>query len=192
MTLDCPKSPAATIAAVRSALDEVFARLDALCTVPDRLLDRRPAYPQAWTVAEHLEHVSLVNHFLLLTVGKGVATALRRARTQAAPAETGDLGRLVPISDPGAFPWEPPAHMLPTGTKEPAEVRALLGRQHDTCLVYLERMGNGVGALCAFRISVYNLGKLDMYEWLYFLAQHGRWHLGFLARRENGECSNKG
>jgi hypothetical protein len=33
-------------------------------------------------------------------------------------------------------------------------------------------------------MSVYSLGRLDIYQWLFFLAQHGRWHLAFLAQRE--------
>ena len=177
---------AATIASVRSALDETFSRLDAWCIMPGERLHYRPPYPEAWTAAEHLEHVFLVNHFLLLTIGKGVATALRRARTQPIPAGESDLACLAPIADPDAFPWEPPEHMVPTGKKPVAEVRDLLAGQRDKSLAHLERMGNGEGALCTFRISVYGLGKLDMYQWLYFLAQHGRWHLEFLARREAG------
>lgn len=27
------------------------------------------------------------------------------------------------------------------------------------------------------------LGRLDMYQWLYFLAQHGRYHLALIERR---------
>ena len=172
-----------TIAAVQRAIDEIFARLDALCACSSDELHHRPAYPGAWTVAEHLEHASLVNHFLLLTIGKGVAVALRRARTQPIPSGESDLARLVPIGDPDAFPWEPPAHMIPTGTKPVHEVRALLNSQHEQCLGLLERMVQGEGRLSSFHMSVYGLGKLDMYQWLFFLARHGHWHLEFLARR---------
>ncbi len=174
----------ATIAAVRRAIDGTFARLDDLCTRPVDYLHHRPAYPDAWTVAEHLEHVSLVNHFLLLTIGKGVATALRRARTLPIPSGENDLSRMAPIADPAAFPWEPPGHMIPTGTQPVAEVRALLAAQHTQCLTYLDRMSAGEGRLCGFRMSVYDLGRLDMYQWLCFLARHGSWHLAFLERRE--------
>jgi hypothetical protein len=76
--------------------------------------------------------------------------------------------------------------MIPTGTRPVTEVREQLTGQHGHCLGLLERMGKGEGALCTFRMSVYGLGRLDMYQWLYFLAQHGRWHLEFLARREAG------
>lgn len=174
----------ATIATVRDTLVDIFARLDAWCARPAERLLYRPAYQDAWSVAEHLEHVALVNHFLLLTIGKGVATALRRARTQAIPAGESDLARLVSIGDPDAFPWEPPGHMMPRGAKQPEEVREVLELQLGQCLELLERMGRGEGRLCSFRMSVCDLGRLDMYQWLYFLARHGLWHLEFLARRE--------
>lgn len=181
-------APVATIAALRSALDDTFARLDVCCGMPEERLQYRPTYPDAWSAVEHLEHVTLVNHFLLLTITKGVATALRRSRIQPLPTGESDLERLAPISDPHAFSWEPPAHMLPTGTKPAAEVRELLNGQWRQCLQLVERIENGAGGLCSFRMSVYSLGRLDMYQWLYFLAQHGRWHLAFLAQRELFRC----
>ncbi|NVN89856.1 MAG: DinB family protein [Desulfuromonadales bacterium] len=173
-----------TIATIAGAINDTFSRLEDLCAQPADYLHHRPAYADAWTVAEHLEHISLVNHFLLLTIAKGVATALRRARTRPVPPGESDLLRLGPIADPAAFPWEPPGHMIPTGVKPVAEVRALLTAQHGECLGLLERMGASEGRLCSFRMSVDNLGMLDMYQWLYFLTRHGCWHLEFLARRD--------
>lgn len=180
-------APTATTAALHSAIDDTFARLDAWWSTCEVRLQHRPPYPQAWTAAEHLEHVALVNHFLLLTIAKGVATGVRRARTQPIPSGESDLTRLAPIADPQAFPWEPPGHMIPSGTKPASEVQDLLNAQHRQCLQLLEQIKTGQGALCSFRMSVYNLGRLDMYQWLYFLCQHGRWHLRFLAQREAGE-----
>lgn len=173
----------ATVAAVTEAIDSAFTRLDDLCACPAGYLHHRPLYPDAWTVAEHLEHVSLVNHYLLLTIGKGVNTALRRARTIPVPAGESDLRRLGPIADPSAFPWEPPGHMIPGGARPVCEVKVLLEAQQGECRGLLGRMGTGQGRLCSFRMSVHGLGLLDMYQWLYFLAQHARWHLTFLARR---------
>lgn len=175
----------ATISALRSTLDETFSRLDDWCGEPEERLRHRPPYPLAWTAAEHLEHVSLANHFLLLTIGKGVATALRRARVRPIPTGESDLALLIPIADPAAFPWEPPGHMIPGGRKPVPAVRNELAGQLAHCRMLLEQMGKGEGALCSFRMSVFSLGRLDMYQWLCFLAQHARWHLEFLVRRES-------
>jgi hypothetical protein len=177
-------SDTSSIAAVCATLDDTFSCLDSWCHIPEERLIHRPSYPHAWTALEHLEHVSLVNHFLLLTIGKGVNTALRRARTQPIPVGESDLMCLAPIADPDAFPWEPPGHMIPSGTKTLPEIREFLKTQHRQCREMLERIGKGEGKLCSFRMSVFSLGRLDMYQWLFFLAQHGRWHLEFLARRE--------
>lgn len=177
---------AATISAVRANLDETFARLDAWCSRPEELLRLRPSYRDAWSAAEHLEHVALANHFLLLTIGKGTAAALRRARSQSIPDGESDLAVLAPIADPSSFSWEPPGHMVPTGMKLAAEIRSLLSGQHEESRILLDRMAGGEGKLCSYTMSVYRLGKLDMYQWLFFLAQHARWHLAFLERRELG------
>jgi hypothetical protein len=176
--------PSATVIAVRDAIDDAFDILDVLSAKPGHYLHQRPVYPGAWTASEHLEHVSLANHFLLLTIDKGVRTALRRAQTQTIPERESDLDSLLPVGDPDAFPWEPPGHMIPTGSKSVSDVQALLRTQHLQCLELLERMKKGEGKLCSYRMSVHRLGILDMYQWLYFLARHASWHLEFLAQRE--------
>jgi hypothetical protein len=168
---------------VHDALVQLFSELDGWFDHPLRELEARPGNSGAWTAAEHLEHVSLVNHFLLLTIAKGCAKALKRAGHVPLPANESDLTPLLPIADPDAFAWSPPAHMEPTGAREPAELRLLLRDQCRRCLELLAGMPPGVGRLCTIRMSVHDLGRLDMYQWLYFLAQHGRYHLTLLGRR---------
>jgi hypothetical protein len=80
--------------------------------------------------------------------------------------------------------------MVPTGKEPIDEVRSRLSAQHRHCLELLGRMAGGEGRLCSFRMSVYSLGRLDMYQWLSFLAHHGRWHLTFLGRRGMGKTNN--
>lgn len=180
-----PEPPNATIAALRGSIDDTFARLDLLCASPAGYLLYRPDYPDAWTAAEHLEHVSLVNHFLLLTIRKGVTIALRRAKNRPITPGESDLARLDAIGDPDAFPWEPPGHMIPGGAPSVSEVRARLDTQRRECRQLLGRMEAGEGKLCCFRMSVNDLGKLDMFQWLCFLARHACWHLEFLTRRDS-------
>jgi len=185
-------SAASTVGTVHDALVQVFSELDRWLELPGPHLEARPEYPGAWTVLEHLEHIGLVNHFLLLTIGKGCRKALRRAEVQAIPETESELAPLAPIADPDAIEWQPPAHMLPTGTTDPARLRALLEGQGRHCLELLAAMPGGEGRLCSIRMSVLGLGRLDMYQWLYFLAQHGRYHLTFLARRCGVEATRGG
>jgi hypothetical protein len=168
---------------VRKTVVQTFSELDACFERPRRELEARPDYPGAWSLAEHLEHVSLVNHFLLLTIGKGCAKALKRAGREPLPEGESDLAPLFSVADPDAFDWTPPHHTLPGGGREPGELRALLRSQCRRCLELLACMPAGEGRLCTIRMSVQGLGRLDMYQWLYFLAQHGRYHLALLRRR---------
>lgn len=169
---------------VRATLIQVFSLLDACFELPRQELEHRPDYEDAWTVAEHLEHVCLANHFLLLTITKGCRTAHRRAAAGAEPPEgESDLELLAEIALPEAFDWAPPLHMLPTGQRHPAEIRAEVAGQRDRCLALLEGMAHGEGRLYTIRMSVHGVGRLDMYQWLYFLAQHVRYHLALIEQR---------
>jgi hypothetical protein len=172
-----------TVATVHDTLEQVFSLLDAQFDRTAEELEARPEYPDAWTIGEHLEHVCLVNHFLLLTIRKGCGKARRRAGGLPVPEADGDLALLAPIAVPDAFEWSPPPHMVPTGRREPAEVRGELRSQCHQCLGLLADMPAGEGRLCTVRMSVHGLGRLDMYQWLYFLAQHVRYHLALIGRR---------
>lgn len=151
---------------------------------PGELRRFKPA-SGGWSVDQVLEHVTLTNHFLLLTLGKWVGIAEQRARRgDPVPGGESDLDRLLVIGDRGSFGWVRPKHMTPTGVPSPAEVRATLRRQLGECLIQLERLGGGVGALCRVTMTVNSLGKIDLYQWLFFLAQHARRHLAQLRAIE--------
>jgi hypothetical protein len=172
-----------TVRAVRDALCQVFAQVDAWFDRPAELRRYRPASGR-WSVDQVLEHVALTNHFLLLTARKGAATAERRAgRGDLVPAGESDLDRLLVIGERGSFGWDRPEHMEPAGAA-PDDVRAALRRQLGECLSLLERLGGGVVALCRVTMTVNDLGKIDLYQWLFFLAQHARRHLQQLAAIE--------
>ena len=166
---------AATARAVRRELTEAFDELDGWF---ERDPAGRACRPRdgGWTIDELLEHVTLTSHFLLIVIRKGCAKALRRAARQAIPAGESDLAALEAIGHPDAFPWLRPEHMEPAGASSPAEVRARMRRQRDECLELLDSLAGGAGALHLVRMSVQALGKLDLYQWLYFLARHARRH----------------
>lgn len=176
---------ARTVAIVRTSLTEVFADVDGWF---ERPADERAFRPtsQGWTINQVLEHVSLTNHFLMLTLRKSVDKAVRRAELgQQIPLGESDLQRLEAIGQRGSFPWVRPEHMEPGGRTTLAEVRSLLHRQRDECLAFLDQMKQGEGALCQLRMSVNGLGRIDLYQWLYFLTQHARRHLQQMASIED-------
>lgn len=82
--------------------------------------------------------------------------------------------------------------MEPTGRPATVEVRARLRQQREECLALLERLNRGEGALCQLRMSVDALGRIDLYQWLYFLAQHARRHLQQMASIEDEFKSAQG
>ena len=45
------------------------------------------------------------------------------------------------------------------------------------CLKLLNQLRHGESSLCKVRMSINDLDKIDVYQWLYFLAQHARRHV---------------
>jgi hypothetical protein len=172
-----------TIRVVEGALGEVFAELDVWFDRPEGLRRYRPA-SGGWSVDQVLEHVTLTNHFLMLTLRKYVGIAVRRAERGDVPEGESDLERLEIIGRRGTFGWPRPAHMEPVG-RPTEEVRETLRRQLDDCLNLLHRMSKGEGALCRVTMTVNDLGKIDLYQWVYFIAQHARRHVQQLAANES-------
>jgi DinB superfamily len=165
-----------TIQVVRQGLLETLVELE---TWFEQSEERRSYWPQdgGWSIQAILEHITLTNHYLLLIIRQGQEKALRRARRGESVDEgESDLGRLTPIGHPDAFPWIRPEHMEPTGASL-ENVHARLHTQYQECLTILAALGNGEGSLYTVRMSVQNLGKMDMYQWLYFLVLHQRRHI---------------
>jgi hypothetical protein len=173
-----------TTRAVHDALCAILAQVDAWFDRGEALRRFKPM-SGGWSVDQVLEHITLTNHFLMLTLRKWVTIAEQRARRgDAIPEGESDLARLEVIGQRGSFGWERPEHMEPTGVPSSAEVRTRLRQQVAECLILLERIGGGVGALCRVTMTVNALGRIDLYQWLYFLAQHARRHLQQLAAIE--------
>ena len=98
------------------------------------------------------------------------------------PEAESDLAFLDPIGRRGSFRWARPEHMAPDSRTGPtAEVGSLMREQVRGCLEILARLGGGEGALHRVRMSVNDSGRLDLYQWLFFLAQHARRHLAQMA-----------
>ncbi|RTQ48823.1 DinB family protein [Hymenobacter gummosus] len=175
----------AVIGHIRQALDEAFARLDAWFDHPAAERQYRPQ-SGGWTIAEVLEHVGLTNHFLLILIDKGAAKALKNQAGLDLAAELQHYQfsdpRLDEIGLHKSFEWIRPAHMEPTGTRPLAEVRRQLREQRAHCHRVLDALPGGEGVLYRTTMSVNDLGKIDVYQYVYFLARHAERHLTQLAR----------
>jgi hypothetical protein len=129
--------------------------------------------------------VALTNHFLLILIEKGATKALKNAHGLDLATELANRqsarARLDEISQPGAFKWMRPDHMAPQGLKPGPEVAATLQQQLRQCLAVLARLPNGEGVLHRTSMTVNELGRMDVYDFVYFLAKHVERHLAQIA-----------
>jgi hypothetical protein len=169
------------LAALKADLRATFALVDSWFDQPASLRAHRPA-DHGWTVDEVLNHIGLTNHYLLILIEKGTVKALANPHGLDLPAALASYEfpreRLAAIGTLHAFPWARPDHMEPRTHPRPLpEVRQQLHDQLAQSLRVLGRLAQGEGVLHQTTMSVNELGKLNVYEYVYFLAQHARRHL---------------
>ncbi len=177
--------PTILIAEIKQQLETDFDALASWFGAAGSLRHFRPANG-GWTIAENLEHVALTNHYLLILIEKGATKALQNAHgldlTTELAARQSVRARLDEINQPGAFTWMRPDHMAPQGLKTGPEVAATLRQQLLQCQAVLNRLPNGEGVLYKTTMSVHDLGKLDVYDFVYFLGKHVERHLAQIAK----------
>jgi hypothetical protein len=162
----------------------------------DNILNYRPI-DGGWTCAGILEHITLTSHYLLLIIDKAAAKALRRA-TSTPILQDWDAYELVPprlkeISSDRSLTWMRPDHMEPTGTVPLNEIAITMKQQFDRCDAHLSELSGGEGILCKVTMSVNGIGKMDVYQYIYFLILHARRHLAQLEEnREEYKASMPG
>ena len=165
------------------AFDELFNWFNS----KTELLDCR-SVNGGWTIRQILEHISLTNHFLLILIRKGVAKSTEKAET----TDYSDLltnydldwNKLKAISEHSAFEWHRPEHMEPTNQVSLDYVRSKLDQQLQESLSLLDQIRNGEGVMYKTMMSVNNLGKIDVYHYIYFLVQHINRHLEQMRKIE--------
>ena len=144
------------------------------------ILDFKPQ-EDAWNILEILEHIGLTSHYLLILINKGRDKALRNIHNVDLKKELEefhfDLGVLDNIGVFKSFKWVRPSHMVLNGDKSIWELKDTLIFQLNQCLNILATLENGEGLLYETTMSVDNLGKLNVYEYIYFLSQHARRHI---------------
>jgi hypothetical protein len=151
----------------------------------DQLLDHRPSN-NGWTIRQILEHISLTNHFLLILIRKGVIKSIEKTSN----TDYSDLlinydldwEKLKVIGERRSFEWNRPEHMEPTNEIALSDVKVKLEQQLQECLSLLDQIPNGEGVLYKTMMSVNNLGKIDVYHYIYFLVQHINRHLMQMKR----------
>jgi hypothetical protein len=184
-----------TIKHIRGKLLHTFGIIDSWFDADAALLHFSPGQGR-WSIAQVLEHISLTNYYLLLLIEKGTTKAIKAKEKQdLAAALNGYHFRRVEleqVSIPDAFTWVRPEHMEPAGTDPQHTVRLRLKQQVNQCMTCLGRLDDGAGVLYKTIMTVNALGKLDVYEYIYFLVMHGLRHIdqieknAVLFRQANG------
>ena len=140
----------------------------------------RPA-DNGWTISEILEHIALTSHFLLILIDKGTEKALRNVKNLSLASLLAEfdynLDNLEAIGALKSFHWIRPEHMEPKGMKTEFEIKSDLISQLHRCLNQLEKLRNGEGLLFKTTMTVNDLGKLNVYEYIYFLSKHAERHI---------------
>ena len=96
-----------------------------------------------------------------------------------------DWVKLGQIGEHKSFEWNRPEHMEPAGTVNMTDIRNKLHQQLIECLECLKQLQNGEGVLCKTMMTVNDLGKIDVYHYIYFLAQHAKRHLAQMNKIKN-------
>ena len=169
------------LAELKSFVTDTFAQIDTWFDQPGDLRAYQPA-DGGWTTDEVLIHIGLTNHYLLILIEKGTAKALANVQGLDLATELAHYQfpheKLAAIGVLHAFDWVRPAHMEPRNHPQPLPaVRQQLHAQVAQTLAGLDRLPNGEGLRYYTTMTVNGLGKINVYEYVYFLAQHARRHL---------------
>lgn len=172
------------IQSVREALLTNFRELDTWFEKDFDLLHFKPD-TNHWNIREVLEHISLTNYFLLLIINKSTRRALERKRatnTIILAADYQDKFDKIDVIGSRSFGWIRPEHLEPSGLQDIRDIRALLKQQFAQCMYNLSLLKNGEGLLVLTNMSVNHLGKLDIYQYIYFLTKHIERHIRQMQR----------
>jgi hypothetical protein len=176
-----------TIRVVNLKVNEAHALLLPWFDRDNSFLNFRPSNG-GWSALQILEHVMFTSHYLLVLIDKGSSKAIRRAQTTKVNVDWShyvlNTNELDEIGIHKSFDWIRPNHMEPTGELSINEIKNKISEQFSRCLDQLDVLKNGEGVLCRTTMSVNNIGKLDVYQYIYFLALHAIRHVSQLKRNE--------
>ncbi len=133
-----------------------------------------------WSIDEILHHITLTSHYLLILIDKASNKCLK-AKARGETLDWPATYSLIPeaLRDAGAieaFTWHRPDHMDPRTYPATGDVRALFLAQMDRCEKILETLEGGWGHWSLTTMSVNDLGKIDVYQFIVFLCKHAQRH----------------
>lgn len=165
---------------IKTHLKNIFSEVDSWFDADKATIEYAPM-SKGWSVHQILEHIYLTNFYLLILIEKGVRKAVRNDKGLDLRFELDNYNfnkaTMEKIGEYGAFIWPRPEHMEPKGERELTEIRKLISQQVKQCLDYLELMKNGEGLLYKTTMTVNDLGKINVYEYIYFLSLHAQRHI---------------
>lgn len=167
---------------------ELFAEVDAWFDKPEALQEFKPANG-GWNVHQNLEHLWFANFFLLTSINKAKRKALKKAEEVSIEDIFYSVEQLIKLEEIGVhngFKWRHRANTSPSreGRINLVEVRDTLKEQLAQILDTLDSLQDGQGTLVKTTISVNDIGKLDVYEFIYFLALHSKRHIEQMTKIE--------
>ena len=175
------------IAEINIFLHETFNEIDVWFDKEENIRLYKPKNG-VWSIEQILEHIGLTSFYLLKLIEKGTLKALKNPNKaeikEALSKYEYNKAKLENIGQHKSFAWIRPEHMEPLSKKTPNEVRAELKNQLQDCLNYLEKLKNGEGIMIKTTMTVNDLGKIDVYEYIYFLAQHAARHITQMQKNE--------
>ncbi len=168
------------IAAIQLRLIEVRSGLTTWFREDASILNYKPKNG-GWSGIQILEHITLTSHFLLLIIDKATAKAVRRAVTENIVEDWNNY-ELIPraLAEVGihkSFAWIRPEHMEPTGNVSLDDIENMMMEQFDRCDGNLSMLTHGEGILCKTTMTVNGIGKLDVYQYIFFLILHAERHM---------------
>jgi hypothetical protein len=172
---------------IKNHLIQTFSNIDAWFEKDVKLQEYQPK-SDGWSINQILEHIGLTNHFLLILIEKGTKKALANLQNLNLKEELVNYNfhrtKLEEVGQHRSFAWIRPAHMEPKGEMSLELVRQQIKNQLAQCISALEKLPSGEGILSRTTMSVNDLGKIDVYEYLYFLSQHGQRHISQMEKVE--------
>lgn len=172
---------------IQTHLKFTFDEVDKWCEKENATLNYQPLNG-GWTVLQILEHIYLTNLYLLILIEKGSRKAIRNYNHLDVNSEirnySFDKEKFEKVGEYRAFEWVRPEHMEPKGDLNLYEIRESIIQQYQQCLHYLNLMKKGEGLLCKTTMTVNELGKINVYEYIYFLSLHAQRHLTQMKNNE--------